>query len=313
MVLINIWRPHSIPLVKNMSFEKVWLDIFKSVHSQSLQTDCILGLFCSIFCVNLLPALTGTSFSAKHISVRFNCWSMHQWVCSPCIPIYILLPFIYPGKYLALLGMMVVLTACYFSIAWFITYLYAEISQQLPYHVLPVSFRWFLPVRYGIGFPLTQPSWSSSSNYSKLSPQTKRAWAPAQTEGQYRTPDIKNKIQTPVPLQCASAYFITHQKSVCWIPFCPVKIIWPAELCSVWTWKGKCSPGKWTGDIKNIFHVKKCFIPRGIQDSLQLSDRFRASVHFSLASPFHCWELSGSTLPKRRTANIHQHDHKNYQ
>lgn len=70
--------------------------------------------------------------------------------------IYILLPrFIITGKYLALLGMLIVLTACYFSMAWLITHRYAELSQQLPYDVLPVSFRWFLPVRYGIGFPLT--------------------------------------------------------------------------------------------------------------------------------------------------------------
>ena len=68
----------------------------------------------------------------------------------------ILLPrFIYPGKYLALLVMIVVLTACYFSIAWFITLQYAALTQPQPYHSLPVSFRWFLPVRYGIGFPLT--------------------------------------------------------------------------------------------------------------------------------------------------------------
>ena len=72
------------------------------------------------------------------------------------IAIHILLPrFIYPGKYLALLGMMLGLTALYFSMAWFITHLFAVMTQPLPYPVLPVSFRWFLPVRYGIGFPLT--------------------------------------------------------------------------------------------------------------------------------------------------------------
>jgi sensor histidine kinase YesM len=72
------------------------------------------------------------------------------------IAIYILLPrFIYPGKYLALLGMMVGLTTLYFSIAWLITILFAALSQPVPYHELPLSFRWFQPVRYGIGFPLT--------------------------------------------------------------------------------------------------------------------------------------------------------------
>ena len=50
---------------------------------------------------------------------------------------------------------MMALTAFYFSIAWFITQLFALLTQPLPYQALPVSFRWFLPVRYGIGFPLT--------------------------------------------------------------------------------------------------------------------------------------------------------------
>ncbi len=72
------------------------------------------------------------------------------------IALHLLLPrFIYPGKYLALLGTMVGLTGLYFSIAWLITILFAALTQYLPYHELPVSFRWFLPVRYGIGFPLT--------------------------------------------------------------------------------------------------------------------------------------------------------------
>jgi sensor histidine kinase YesM len=72
------------------------------------------------------------------------------------ISLHVLLPyFIYPAKYLSLLGMMVALAVFYFSIAWFITYIFATLTQSLPYHELPVSFRWFLPVRYGIGFPLT--------------------------------------------------------------------------------------------------------------------------------------------------------------
>jgi LytS/YehU family sensor histidine kinase len=72
------------------------------------------------------------------------------------VAIHILLPYlIYPGKYLALLVAIMALTVFYFTIAWFITHLFAVLTQPLPYQVLPVSFRWFLPVRYGIGFPLT--------------------------------------------------------------------------------------------------------------------------------------------------------------
>jgi LytS/YehU family sensor histidine kinase len=72
------------------------------------------------------------------------------------IAIYILLPrFIYPGKYVVLFGVMAALTALYFSMAWFITVFFAMLTQPLSYHELPISFKWFQPVRYGIGFPLT--------------------------------------------------------------------------------------------------------------------------------------------------------------
>jgi two-component system, LytTR family, sensor kinase len=72
------------------------------------------------------------------------------------IAIHILLPrFIYQGRYTGLLGAMIGLTTLYFTIACFITILLAVLTQPLPYYALPVSFRWFQPVRYGIGFPLT--------------------------------------------------------------------------------------------------------------------------------------------------------------
>jgi len=72
------------------------------------------------------------------------------------IAIHILLPrFIFPEKYFLLLVAMMGLTAFYFSITWFTTILLASLTQPLPYHELPVSFKWFQPVRYGIGFPLT--------------------------------------------------------------------------------------------------------------------------------------------------------------
>jgi two-component system, LytTR family, sensor kinase len=72
------------------------------------------------------------------------------------IAIHILLPhFIYPGKYLALFAVMLGLIVFYFTMAWLITYLDAELTRPRSYAALPVSVRWFRPVRYGIGFPLT--------------------------------------------------------------------------------------------------------------------------------------------------------------
>jgi two-component system, LytTR family, sensor kinase len=109
------------------------------------------------FYVNLLPASIQDLFHSKTYLKSFQLMIYAPVsIIAVYIAIYILLPrFIYPGKYLPLLGMMVGLTTLYFSIAWLITILFAALSQPVPYHELPVSFRWFQPVRYGIGFPLT--------------------------------------------------------------------------------------------------------------------------------------------------------------
>jgi two-component system, LytTR family, sensor kinase len=109
------------------------------------------------FYVNLLPASTQDLFHSKTY-IRSLQLMIYTPVCiiAVYIALYILLPrFIYPGKYLSLLVMLAGLTAFYFLIAWFITLLFAMWTQSVPYQHLPVSFRWFLPVRYGIGFPLT--------------------------------------------------------------------------------------------------------------------------------------------------------------
>jgi two-component system, LytTR family, sensor kinase len=68
----------------------------------------------------------------------------------------ILLPrFIYRRRYLAFFLALGFLTMFYFLLAFGITIPFAYLTKHVPYQSLPVSFRWFLPVRYGIGFPLT--------------------------------------------------------------------------------------------------------------------------------------------------------------
>ena len=115
---------------------------------------CFLTYF---FYVNLLPASTQDLFHSKTYlqSLQLMIYAPVS-IIAVYIAIHILLPrLIYPGKYLALSGVMLGLTALYFSFAWFITILFAALTQPVPYHELPVSFKWFQPVRYGIGFPLT--------------------------------------------------------------------------------------------------------------------------------------------------------------
>jgi two-component system, LytTR family, sensor kinase len=109
------------------------------------------------FYVNLLPASTQDLFNSKTY-IR----SLQLMIYFPVnlLAVYLalnfLLPkFIYIGKYFYLICAIIGLTVFYFIIARQLTILYAGYTNPLPFHQLPVSIRWFLPVRYGIGFPLT--------------------------------------------------------------------------------------------------------------------------------------------------------------
>ncbi|KAA9037258.1 histidine kinase [Ginsengibacter hankyongi] len=77
-------------------------------------------------------------------------------VISVYVSIYILLPrYILRGKYVSLLLITAGLSVIYFLLAWLITVLLARLTTNISYNELPVTFRWFQPVRYGIGLPLT--------------------------------------------------------------------------------------------------------------------------------------------------------------
>ena len=104
-----------------------------------------------------MPASTQDLFHSKTylISLQLMIYAPVS-IIAVYIAIHILLPhFIYPGKYLALFG-------CndgpdcalfYNGLADYLSGRGAD--PALSYAALPVSVRWFRPVRYGIGFPLT--------------------------------------------------------------------------------------------------------------------------------------------------------------
>ena len=72
------------------------------------------------------------------------------------ISIYFLLPrYILKEKYPRLFLIIPALTIFYLFLAWLLTLLLADITTNVPFNQLPVSFRWFQPIRYGIGLPLT--------------------------------------------------------------------------------------------------------------------------------------------------------------
>jgi sensor histidine kinase YesM len=77
-------------------------------------------------------------------------------VISVYTAIYFLLPhYIIREKYFRLVVSITLLTIIYFSLAWLLTVLLAKLTTNIPFQQLPVSFKWFQPIRYGIGLPLT--------------------------------------------------------------------------------------------------------------------------------------------------------------
>ena len=116
-----------------------------------------LAFFLYFFYVNLLPASTADLFSTKtyFASLQLMIY-MPLNILAVYITLYILLPrFIYPGKWRLLVFFMIGLVILYFILAYLTTMLLAILTLPTPFSKLPVSYRWFRPVRYGIGFPMT--------------------------------------------------------------------------------------------------------------------------------------------------------------
>lgn len=107
--------------------------------------------------VNLIPSKPEDLLNSK---TYFDAFKLMIYfpvsVISVYVAIYFLLPrFILPEKYFSLFLIVIGLTIIYFFLAMLITMLLARLTTNIPFEKLPVSFKWFQPVRYGIGLPLT--------------------------------------------------------------------------------------------------------------------------------------------------------------
>lgn len=107
--------------------------------------------------VNLIPGTTQDLWSSKTYSNALQLIIYFPVsVISVYVSIYILLPrYILRGKYISLLLITAGLSVIYFLLACLLTILLAHLTTKVSYNQLPVAFRWFQPVRYGIGLPLT--------------------------------------------------------------------------------------------------------------------------------------------------------------
>jgi Histidine kinase len=133
--------------------------IFSNQPSRRLARHIIFwfAFILYFFYVNLLPGSVNDLFLAKtYISSLQLMIFVPVNVLAVYTALYFLLPrLIYRSRWTALFFTLAGLTFAYFTLAFGITFIFARLTRPIPYHSLPVSFRWFLPVRYGIGFPLT--------------------------------------------------------------------------------------------------------------------------------------------------------------
>jgi sensor histidine kinase YesM len=107
--------------------------------------------------VNLIPSKPEDLWNAKTYSDAFKLMIYFPVsVISVYVAIYFLLPrYILTEKYFHLFLIVIGITIIYFFLALLITMLLARLTINIPFQKLPVSFKWFQPVRYGIGLPLT--------------------------------------------------------------------------------------------------------------------------------------------------------------
>ena len=138
---------------------KAYEFIFSNDLKHRLQRHSIFWL-CFIlyfYYVNLIPSKSADLLNSKTYLDAFKLMIyLPVSVISVYVAIYILLPkYILKEKYFALLLTVTGLTIIYFFIAFLLTVLLARLTGDIPFQQLPVAFKWFQPVRYGIGLPLT--------------------------------------------------------------------------------------------------------------------------------------------------------------
>lgn len=133
--------------------------IFSNKVKHRLSRHVIFWLFFLIYFyyVNLIPSKAEDLLDSKTYSDALKL--MIYWPVS-IISVYVAIDFLLPKyilkeKYLQVILIFIGLTIIYFFVALLLTILLARLTTNVPFNQLPISFRWFQPVRYGIGLPLT--------------------------------------------------------------------------------------------------------------------------------------------------------------
>ena len=109
------------------------------------------------YSISFLPTKASDLYTAKTYTDGLNLMIFIPIsIISVYISIYFLLPrYILTEKYFTLALVSLALTVGYIFLAWMITLLLTHLTTNYPLDHLPVSIKWFQPIRYGIGLPLT--------------------------------------------------------------------------------------------------------------------------------------------------------------
>lgn len=133
--------------------------IFSKRLSHRLSRHIIFWLVFLIYfySVNFLPTKPEDLSDPKSY---INAFQLMIYILVSVISVYTAIYFLLPGyilreKYFSLFLILTGLSIFYFSLAWLLMMLLADITTNVPFNQLPVSIKWFQPIRYGIGLPLT--------------------------------------------------------------------------------------------------------------------------------------------------------------
>ena len=200
-------------------------------------------------------------------------------IISVYVTIYFILPrFILTGRYAAVSILLLILIN--FSIAYLLTMLLASVTTNTPFNQLPVSFKWFLPIRYGIGLPIVSAVLTTIIKLMKI-------WHLEEKENERL---LKQKVRNEIQLletqfqphflydtlQEISSLIHKHSRLV------PVTLLKLSELLSYLLYevdKETVALEKELQMVKNFVNLKKIFYEKKL--SIQFKEDFDKEMKIS--------------------------------
>lgn len=246
---------------------KIYDFIFSKRFSHRLTRHLVFWIiFLTYFYyVNLIPGKPEDLFDSKIYSNAFELMIYFPVsVISVYITIYFLLPrYIMKEKYLGLIVIIGNLLIVYFLLALVLTMVLARITTNLPFQELPVTFRLFQPIRYGVSLPLTSAvltaiikilkNWQVEQKENELLQRQKISGEMQLLKTQFQPHFLYDALQ--------HIYFLIRKKS----PESPATILKLSDLLSYILYEKEHVPlQKELEIVKTYLSLKKIFYPEKI-------------------------------------------------